>query len=89
MALVTIQPLTELSTRNPSSYKGPPARKDDNLTAICRLSRICGSLAFSQLCGPLRPVAWTALAREKVFVRNVEYHCSGKQNVTTLQFMVS
>jgi hypothetical protein len=35
MALRSTQPLTEMSTRNLPRDKGRPARKDDNLTAIC------------------------------------------------------
>jgi hypothetical protein len=35
MALRSAQPLTEMSARNLSSDKGRPARKADNLTAIC------------------------------------------------------
>jgi hypothetical protein len=35
MALRSIQPLTEMSTRNLPGCKGRPARKADNLTAIC------------------------------------------------------
>jgi hypothetical protein len=36
MALGSTQPLTEMSTRNlPGGGKGRPARKADNLTAIC------------------------------------------------------
>jgi hypothetical protein len=36
MAHGSTQPLTENSTRNiPGKYKGRPARKADNLTAIC------------------------------------------------------
>jgi hypothetical protein len=35
MALGSTQPLTEMSTRNISAGKGRPARKADNLTAIC------------------------------------------------------
>jgi hypothetical protein len=34
MALVSTQPLTEMSTRNVSGGKGRPERKADNLTAI-------------------------------------------------------
>jgi hypothetical protein len=37
MALVLIQPLTEMSTRNIPGGKERPARKTDNLTAICEL----------------------------------------------------
>jgi hypothetical protein len=35
MALGSTQPLTGMSTRNISWSKGRPARKADNLTAIC------------------------------------------------------
>jgi hypothetical protein len=35
MALGSTQPLTEMSTRNFAEGKGRPARKADNLTAIC------------------------------------------------------
>jgi hypothetical protein len=35
MVLCSSQPLTEMSTRNLPEGKGRPARKADNLTAIC------------------------------------------------------
>jgi hypothetical protein len=35
MALGSTQPLTEMSTTNLPGSKGRPARKADNLTAIC------------------------------------------------------
>jgi hypothetical protein len=35
MVLGSTQPLTEMSTRNLPGGKGRPARKADNLTAIC------------------------------------------------------
>jgi hypothetical protein len=35
MALGSTQPQTEMSTRNLPAGKGRPARKADNLTAIC------------------------------------------------------
>jgi hypothetical protein len=35
MALGSIQPLTEMSTRNLPGCKGRSGRKADNLTAIC------------------------------------------------------
>jgi hypothetical protein len=35
MALGSTQPVTEMSTRNLPVVKGRPARKADNLTAIC------------------------------------------------------
>jgi hypothetical protein len=35
MALGSTQPLTEMNTRNLPGSKGWPARKADNLTAIC------------------------------------------------------
>jgi hypothetical protein len=37
MALGSIHPLTEMSTRILPGGKGRPARKADNLTAICEL----------------------------------------------------
>jgi hypothetical protein len=37
LGLRSTQPLTELSTRNLPRGKGQPARKADNLTAICEL----------------------------------------------------
>jgi hypothetical protein len=36
MALVSTQPLTEMSTTNLPGGKGRPARKADNLTVICK-----------------------------------------------------
>jgi hypothetical protein len=38
MALGSIQPLTEMSTRNLNGGKERPARKAVNLTAICELT---------------------------------------------------
>jgi hypothetical protein len=35
MALVSTQPLTEMSTRDLPGGEGRPARKADNVTAIC------------------------------------------------------
>jgi hypothetical protein len=35
MALISTQPLTEMSTTNLPEGKGRPARRADNLTAIC------------------------------------------------------
>jgi hypothetical protein len=35
MALESTQPLSEKSTRNLPGSKGLPARKADNLTAVC------------------------------------------------------
>jgi hypothetical protein len=35
MALGSTQPLTEMSTKNLPGGNGRPARKADNLTAIC------------------------------------------------------
>jgi hypothetical protein len=56
--LGSTQPLTEMSTRNLPRGKGRPARKCDNLTAICELIfyRECGGLDVSQPYGLSRPV---------------------------------
>jgi hypothetical protein len=35
MALGSTQPLTEMSTKNLPEARGRPARKTDNITAIC------------------------------------------------------
>jgi hypothetical protein len=40
MALVSTQPLTEMSTRNLPGGKGQPALKADNLTTICEPRRL-------------------------------------------------
>jgi hypothetical protein len=65
MSLGSTQPLTEISTRNIPGGKERPARKSDNLTAICepvsRLSRKCGSLNVSQLYGSSWPIIRIAL----------------------------
>jgi hypothetical protein len=60
MALGSTQPLREMSTRNlpgGKGGKGRPARKADNLTAICEPI----VTDVSQPYGPLRPVTGVAL----------------------------
>jgi hypothetical protein len=56
MVLGSTQPLTEMSTRNLPGGKGRPARGADNLIAVTRLSRKCGSLDVSEPYGPSWPV---------------------------------
>jgi hypothetical protein len=60
MTLVLTHPLTEMSTRKLPGGKGQLARKADNLTAICELSRKCGILNISQPYGPPQPVTGVA-----------------------------
>jgi hypothetical protein len=65
MALVSTQPLTEMSTGNLPGWGGKVrlARKADNLTAICEpiVQTKCESLDVTQTYGPSRPVTGIAL----------------------------
>jgi hypothetical protein len=61
MVLGSAQPLTEIRTRELPGGKWRPARKADNLTAICELFRKCGNLDTPQPYGPPRPVTGITL----------------------------
>jgi hypothetical protein len=54
----SIEPLTEMSTRNLPGGRGLPALKAENLTAICEP---IGSLDISQPYGPSWPVTGIVL----------------------------
>jgi hypothetical protein len=60
MAFGSTQPLTEMSTRNLPGDKGRPARKADNLTAICE-PIVCVNFDVSHPYGPPRFVTEIAL----------------------------
>jgi hypothetical protein len=62
MDLGSTQPLTEMSTKNISGSKARPARKADNLTAICEpILHKMWELDISRPYGPPRPVTRVAL----------------------------
>jgi hypothetical protein len=75
MALGSTQPLTDMSTRNLPVGKGQPARKADNLTAICELTK-CGSLDVSHPDGPSRHVTGIAFFMFNDTVNNSHYTAS-------------
>jgi hypothetical protein len=62
MALGSIQPLTEMSTRNLPGGKERPACMTDNLTAICEpIFLNVGASTCHNPMGPPRPVTGVAL----------------------------
>jgi hypothetical protein len=64
MALGSTQPLREISIRNLPGGKIWPARRADNLTAICEpiIYTKCGNLDVSQPYGPVTEIALPFLA---------------------------
>jgi hypothetical protein len=72
MVLWSTQPLTEMSTRNIPGGKGRPARKAENLTAICEptVYKLWG-LDVAQPYGPSQPVTEipTLLVHKCVWIR--------------------
>jgi hypothetical protein len=70
MALVSTQPLTEMSTRNLPEGKGRPARKADNLTAICE--PIVSTSQTLWVCTVCYRDSFTFL----LSVRKIEFSCS-------------
>jgi hypothetical protein len=84
MALGLTSPLTEMSTRNLPGVKGQPACKVDNLTAICELTRKCGSLNISQPHGPPRPATGIALLNLSANCEPIVYKMREPRHLTTL-----
>jgi hypothetical protein len=76
MTLESTRTLTEMSTKNLPGGIGRPTRGAD-LTAICELSRKCGSLDVSQPYGPswsATRIAFFLITTSSILMASVDHH---------------
>jgi hypothetical protein len=80
MALGSIQPLTELSTRNLPGGKNRPARRADNLAAICVPTENVGASTSRD------PKGFHGLYRDNFTVPYLMFHCSRGRKCASVFF---